>query len=83
MEKRSLLQIRFEHIRNIDSWERAVIESMVRNNPKKFENFKGFIERKVFTTKDKIITEAEPMNVLSTDKFADLITKSGLRGTTF
>ena len=79
MAKRNLLQIRIEHIRNIDCWEKAVIEAIVRDNPKEFNNFKGFIERRVYTVKDKIITEAYPINVLPSKLFADAIQKVKLK----
>lgn len=79
MKKRNLLQIRIEYIRNIDCWEKAVIEAIVRDNPKKFDHFKGFLERRVYTGKNKIITEAYPINVLPSKLFADAIQKTKLK----
>ena len=84
MTIKKILQIKFDHLRNIDSWEKAVFEKIVKDNPKKFKSFYGFIKREVFTKNDgKIITEAYPINGRPTDEFKEMIKKAGLTGMTF
>lgn len=78
--KKNLLQIRREHLRNIDSWEKAVFEKMVKDNPNKFKKFIGFIEIRVYTTKDKIITEGFPINGTPTQQFRASLKRAGLLG---
>lgn len=78
-----LLQIRYEHLSNIDNWEKAVFEKMAKLNPKKYNNFKGFIVRKVYTTKTKIITYAYPLNGLPAEEFRKAVKKAGLIGMDF
>ena len=59
----NLLQIRVEFMKDMDSWEGSVIKEVIKNNPKKFNKFRGFVEVKVYTTKQgKIIIHKSTIN---------------------
>ena len=75
----NLLQIRVEFIDNMDSWERSVIKKLVKDNPKRFNKFKGCVEAKIYTTtKGKIIIHKLPINGNATENFRKVIRKSGI-----
>lgn len=75
----NLLQIRVEFIKNMDSWERSIIRKVVKDNPKKFNKFIGFVEARVYTTtKGKIIIHKYPINGNATENFRRALKKSGI-----